>query len=64
MIAVLAGEERDEENFKKIAARISAKYGDYFYKLLITIHPKNTPGGSGGQGGQYSLGGTSSARIH
>src|SRR3989344_5727264 len=44
MIVVLAGEERDEENFKNIAGQISEKYSDYFYKLMITVHPKNVPG--------------------
>ncbi len=44
MIVVLAGEERDEKNFKNIVGRISAKYGDFFRKLLITIHPKDIPG--------------------
>ncbi|HLA25593.1 MAG TPA: glycosyltransferase family 2 protein, partial [Patescibacteria group bacterium] len=50
MIVVLAGEERDEENFKNIASLISAKYGDYFYKLLITIHPKNISGEAAAKG--------------
>lgn len=44
MIVVLAGEERDKENFENIASKISKKYENYFHKLLITVHPKNIPG--------------------
>lgn len=44
MTVVLAGEERDKENFEKIAERIEKKYAHLFYKLLITVHPKNIPG--------------------
>lgn len=39
MIVVLGGEERDRDNFVSIAERIRAKFGDQFFKLLITIHP-------------------------
>lgn len=44
MIVVLAGEARDKDNFESIAAKIFEKYGNYFYKFLITVHPKNIPG--------------------
>ncbi len=38
-IVVLGGEGRDEENFRTIAERIQAKYGDKFLKLMTTVHP-------------------------
>lgn len=44
MIVVLAGEERDKAHFEDIAGRIMERYGTYFHKLLITIHPQNIPG--------------------
>lgn len=43
-IVVLAGEERDRENFLKYAGIIKKKFAKYFYKFLITLHPQNLPG--------------------
>ncbi|MGC9048815.1 MAG: glycosyltransferase, partial [Patescibacteria group bacterium] len=40
-IVVLAGEERDKERFLRISDEIVKKYGDKFFKLLISLHPKN-----------------------
>ena len=40
-IVVLAGEERDKDNFLKIAGQIKEKFGNKFFKFLITVHPKN-----------------------
>lgn len=39
IIVVLGGEERDRENFEKIAAKIKEKFEDKFFKLMITVHP-------------------------
>ncbi|MFA4871950.1 MAG: glycosyltransferase family 2 protein [Patescibacteria group bacterium] len=39
IIVVLGGEGRDRENFEKIARQIKEKFGDKFFKLLITVHP-------------------------
>jgi hypothetical protein len=44
LIVVLAGEERDRENFLKRAEIIKKEYGDKFFKFLITLHPKDLPG--------------------
>ena len=49
-IVVLAGEERDVENFLKIARQIKEKFGNIFFKFLVTVHPKNIPGELPGKG--------------
>lgn len=49
-IVVLAGEERDQDNFLKIAGQIKEKFGDDFFRFLITVHPKNIPGELPGKG--------------
>ncbi len=50
MIIVLACEEADKENAKEIALKIKEKYGDIFYKLLITCHPMGLVGELAGHG--------------
>jgi hypothetical protein len=50
MIVVLACEEADKENAKGIASKIKEKYGDKFFKFLITCHPKDLPGELAGHG--------------
>ncbi|NUM25422.1 MAG: glycosyltransferase family 2 protein [Candidatus Buchananbacteria bacterium] len=49
-IVVLAGEERDQENFLLIAEEIKKQYADKFFNLLITVHPKNLPDELPGKG--------------
>lgn len=49
-IVVLAGEQRDEENFLDIARQIKAKYEGKFFKMLVTIHPKDLPDELPGKG--------------
>ncbi|MEA3272075.1 MAG: glycosyltransferase family 2 protein [Patescibacteria group bacterium] len=39
MFIVLAGEERDKENFLQIADNIKRKYGHFFKRFVITLHP-------------------------
>ncbi|OGZ34467.1 MAG: hypothetical protein A2174_00475 [Candidatus Portnoybacteria bacterium RBG_13_41_18] len=39
LIVVLGAEDRAGENAKKTAERIKQKYGNYFFKFIITIHP-------------------------
>lgn len=39
MIVALGGEERDRDNFLQIADKIKTKFGDKFFKLVITVHP-------------------------
>ncbi len=43
-IVVLAGEERARDHFTDVAQRIKEKYGDVFFRLLITVHPTDLPG--------------------
>ncbi|PIR66744.1 MAG: hypothetical protein COU51_02315 [Parcubacteria group bacterium CG10_big_fil_rev_8_21_14_0_10_36_14] len=50
MIIVLAGEERDIENFTIIADKIKEEFGEIFYKFIITVHPKNLPEEMPGKG--------------
>ena len=50
MIVVLACEEADKENAGKIAFKIKEKYGDRFFKFLITCHPEDLPGEIAGHG--------------
>lgn len=49
-IVVLAGEERDRQHFLEIAREIKLKFEDKFFKLLITIHPKDVAGELPGKG--------------
>jgi hypothetical protein len=49
-IIVLAGEERDQEHFLKVAEEMKQKYADKFFDMLVTIHPKNIPGELPGKG--------------
>jgi len=49
-IIVLAGEERDKENFLRIAHQIKKEFGHHFFKFLITLHPKNLKGEIPGKG--------------
>lgn len=40
---VLGGEERDRENFEKIAARARQEFGSRFGEFVVTLHPKDLP---------------------
>ena len=50
MIIVLAIEERGGLESRQIAQEIKQKYGDKFFRFLITIHPKDIPGEVAGKG--------------
>jgi len=50
MIIVLACEEADKENAQKIASIIKEKYGNIFFKFLITCHPEGLEGELAGHG--------------
>jgi cellulose synthase/poly-beta-1,6-N-acetylglucosamine synthase-like glycosyltransferase len=50
MIVVFACEEADRENAESISSVINKKYGDKFFKFLITFHPSNLPGEMAGHG--------------
>lgn len=63
MIIVLAGEERDEENFSSISKKIYEEYGSVFYKILITTHPKNLHGEVPGKGSNINYAGHESQKF-
>lgn len=50
MMIVLAGEERNKENFLKNAEIIKQEFSNKFFKLLITLHPSNLPNEIKGKG--------------
>jgi len=50
MVIVLAGEERDQENFRKISEELVPAFADHFAELLVTLHPKNLPNEIPGKG--------------
>jgi len=56
-IIVLAGEEKDKENFLKNAEIIKKEFGDKFYKFIITLHPQNLPGDLAGKGSNITWAG-------
>jgi len=49
-IIVLAGEQRDQDNFLQIAEKIKEKFSDKFFKFLITVHPQDVAGELPGKG--------------
>jgi len=56
-IVVLAGEERDKENFLSIAEQIKEKFHDQFSHLVITIHPQNLADELPGKGSNINYAG-------
>ncbi|OGM00632.1 hypothetical protein A2480_00610 [Candidatus Uhrbacteria bacterium RIFOXYC2_FULL_47_19] len=42
-IVFLAGEERDRERFERNAEAIKREFGDKFFRLVFTVHPKDIP---------------------
>jgi len=57
MTIVLAGEARDKKDFLKIAEIIQRKFGIYFNKLIITVHPQNLPDEVPGKGSNLNYAG-------
>lgn len=49
-IVVLAGEERDRENFAHVSQAIKEEFGQMFGHLLITLHPADIVGELAGKG--------------
>jgi len=49
-IVILAGEERDKDNFLQIAEEVKQKFADKFFQFLITIHPQDLPDELPGKG--------------
>ncbi len=62
-IVVLAGEERDKDNFLKSAQIIKEKYGDKFFRFLITVHPKDIPGDLPGKGSNAHYAGRQAQKL-
>lgn len=56
-IIVLAGEGRDEVNFKKYADYILSKYDGQFKQIIVTIHPVDLPGEIPGKGSNLNYAG-------
>lgn len=57
MIIVLAGEERDKDNFLCIAEKIKAEFGNRFMKMVVTLHPSNLPDEIPGKGSNLNYAG-------
>ncbi|XOU94970.1 MAG: glycosyltransferase family 2 protein [Candidatus Kerfeldbacteria bacterium] len=57
LIVVLAGEEKDKENFLKISKRLQEEFNNKFFKFVITIHPANQPGEVAGKGSNIAYAG-------
>jgi len=43
-IVVLAGEEKDRENFTRIADRLAHEFGAKFFRFIVTLHPAGIAG--------------------
>jgi len=57
MIIVLAGEGRDEQSFNKHADYIISNYQQYFFKIILTIHPVDLPDEIPGKGSNLNWSG-------
>ncbi|MBI2099352.1 glycosyltransferase family 2 protein [Candidatus Uhrbacteria bacterium] len=57
MIIVLAGEERDKENFTRIANSIGAEFAPVFMKFAVTVHPSGLPDEIPGKGSNLNFAG-------
>ncbi len=56
IMVVLTVEERAGEYAQKIKKTIEQEFGDKFFRLLVTIHPKDLPGEIPGKGANSSWG--------
>src|SRR5690606_5245516 len=56
LIVVLATEERAGEEAQEVARRIKERYGDTFFRFLVTTHPANIPGELAGKGSNETWG--------
>lgn len=57
IMVTLAGEERDKENFERIAEQLSKEYKNRFLQFFITVHPKNLPDEIPGKGSNLNWSG-------
>jgi hypothetical protein len=56
MIVVLSYEEKGKPEAEKVAETIKNEFGDKFFKLLTTCHPKDLPGDIPGKGSNETWG--------
>ncbi|MDD5626248.1 MAG: glycosyltransferase family 2 protein [Patescibacteria group bacterium] len=63
LIVVLAGEEKDKDNFLKMAEEIKNRYADKFFKFLVTVHPKNLPDEISGKGSNLHFSGQEAQKM-
>lgn len=63
ILVVLAGEERDKENFLILAEKIREHYEDKFFKLLFTLHPDNVMGEVKGKGANINYAGWQAKKV-
>ncbi|MFA7286547.1 MAG: glycosyltransferase family 2 protein [Patescibacteria group bacterium] len=57
LIVVLAGEERDAENFSALARELEARYASHFHAFITTLHPKDLPNEIPGKGANLNWSG-------
>jgi cellulose synthase/poly-beta-1,6-N-acetylglucosamine synthase-like glycosyltransferase len=57
LIIVLAGEERDKENFTNLSEQIKKEYGNKFGHLIVTLHLKDLPDEIPGKGSNLNFAG-------
>lgn len=55
VIFVLATEERDKKKAQENAAKLQKKFGRYFYKFLVTLHPADLPNEVRGKGANITF---------
>lgn len=63
LIVVFAGEERDKENFLHIADQIQKQFGHRFFKLLVTVHPKDISGEIAAKGSNIAWAGRKAKEL-
>jgi hypothetical protein len=56
-IVVLAGEERRQEHFASVAAEMEREFGGNFFRLFVTLHPKDLPDELPGKGANINWAG-------
>ncbi|MDP3985768.1 MAG: hypothetical protein Q8P82_03305, partial [bacterium] len=62
-IIVLAGEERDQEQFLANAAVIEAEFGSQVHSILVTVHPKDLPDEIPGKGSNLHYAGQKAQEL-
>jgi len=63
LLVVVAGEERDEKNFRHIVQSAEAEFFGTFYRLLFTTHPDKIPGELAGKGSNLHYAGNQAQRL-